>query len=80
MDSNKDGMFMISYDNNAEVTLGEAVVVNGSGKNKMYIDIDKSYEVTIYNCMGDVTNKQVFEQGVYVLPVSESGVVHFKTL
>ena len=77
---NTDAMFMISYDNHAEVTLAETVVVNGSGKNKMYIDIDKSYEVTIYNCMGDVINKQVFEQGVYAVLVPESGVIHFSVL
>lgn len=64
-------------DNTLQLDTQNAVVVNGTAKNKLYVDSSVSSKYTVYNCMGDVVSDGSLNEGLSAIDVPVSGVIIF---
>ena len=70
-------MYVLYSDNTLELNCKNTVAVNGTSKNKLYVESEVSVGYTVYNCMGDVVSDGVLDKGLSVINVPVSGVIVF---
>lgn len=71
-----DSMMCVLYsDNTLKLDCKDTVAVNGTSKDKLYVESEVSAEYTVYNCMGDVVSVGTLEKGLSLINVPVSGVV-----